>query len=472
MNRVLLVAWREFMSVVMTKIFIFGLVFPPVLGFFVSYVMTAAQNSGGPSISGRVVIVDHSGAASDRVAYWMSSKGEDEERDQAATSGAEQAKAMGITPDAATPLAKQLAQQTVKMGSTGSLAVSTAAAGTTAEQLTKEMERSNAGPADSSDPSRLIAVIEIPKDSVFPNDKGQYSSLTVFGVKGLDIQVQQRIARAAGNAVVDARVATDKRIKDTGLDRGTLSGIMTPPRATTRDVDATGVQKSTAVLDAIIPIAFMILLFVSVIISGQSLMTAVVEEKSSRVMELLLSAVSPMQLMTGKILGQMMVGLLVMVVYATAGMAVLAVFSMISALPMYKLGFLLIYYIIAYLTIASLLAAVGSAVNEMREAQALQSPVIMLLMVAFYGSFYVQRQPNSTISVVASFLPITSPFTMVSRLGGSEPIPMWHVPASIVVGILTVLACLWLAGKVFRVGVLMYGKPPNFATLIRWIRMA
>jgi ABC-type Na+ efflux pump permease subunit len=221
-----------------------------------------------------------------------------------------------------------------------------------------------------------------------------------------------------------------------------------------------------------LPAAFMILLFASVMTGGQSLMTTTVEEKSSRVVEVLLSAVSPMQLMAGKIMGQMAVGFIVLAVYAGMGLATLMSFAMLGLVDISLLFYLVVFYLISYFVVASLLGAIGAAVNEMREAQNLMGPVMIVLMVPWLLWMPISRAPDSTFAVVASFVPPINPFVMLIRMTSSSPPPTWQVWLSILVGVVSVYAALWFAAKVFRVGVLMFGRPPNLATLIRWARMA
>jgi ABC-2 type transport system permease protein len=221
-----------------------------------------------------------------------------------------------------------------------------------------------------------------------------------------------------------------------------------------------------------IPFAFMILLMMSVMTGGAYLMTAVVEEKGSRVMEVLLSAVSPMQLMVGKIVGQMCVAMLMLGVFGGLGVAGLVAAAAIDLVPLYKLAWLVVYFFLAFFVIASMMAAVGSAVNEMREAQTLQTPVMAIVMLPWLLVMPISRAPNSGLATALSFVPGLSPFVMVIRLGGSDPIPTWQYPATVVLGVATAVFAAWAAAKIFRIGVLMYGKPPDFRTLIRWVRMA
>jgi ABC-type Na+ efflux pump permease subunit len=190
-------------------------------------------------------------------------------------------------------------------------------------------------------------------------------------------------------------------------------------------------------------------------------------------MEVLLSAVSPTQLMAGMIVGQMGVGLLILLLYSGLGIGSLVLFlRQANLIDGRHLLYLFVYFGIAYFLVASMMAAIGAAVNEMREAQSLMSPVMVLMMIPWLTWFLIQRAPNSLLATILGFIPGPSPFVMVIRLSGSEPIPAWQIPATMIVGVVSVVLMLWFAGKVFRVGALMYGKPPNLRTLIRWVRMA
>jgi ABC-type Na+ efflux pump permease subunit len=197
-----------------------------------------------------------------------------------------------------------------------------------------------------------------------------------------------------------------------------------------------------------------------------------VEEKSTRVVELLLSAVSPIQLMAGKILGQMAVGLTLMVLYGALGITVLVAMSLLDLLSPSSLVYLFLFFFIAYFMIASTMAAIGSAVNDVREAQSLQGPFVIVLMVPYFLWLPISRDPNSTLSVVLSMIPPINPFVMVARIASTEPPPHWQVWLSLLIGAAAGLGMLWAAAKVFRIGLLMFGKPPNLRTLIRWVRMA
>jgi ABC-type Na+ efflux pump permease subunit len=176
--------------------------------------------------------------------------------------------------------------------------------------------------------------------------------------------------------------------------------------------------------------------------------------------------------MAGKILGRMGASLVVLGLYVAIGMAALLSFALLGLLDPWLLFYLVVFFVIAYLVNASLMVAVGAAVNEMKEAQSLMIPVMLMLMAPWILAAPIARDPNSTFSTVISFIPPLNTFTMLIRMASSAPPPLWQVWISIAIGVASVCAAMWLASKVFRIGLLMYGKPPDFATLIRWVRAA
>jgi ABC-2 type transport system permease protein len=179
-----------------------------------------------------------------------------------------------------------------------------------------------------------------------------------------------------------------------------------------------------------------------------------------------------MELMTGKILGQMAVGFLILVLYAGLGIAALTSFAMLGLLNPALLIYLLVFYVLAYFTIAAIMAAIGSAVSELRDAQSLMMPVMIFLMVPWLLMVPISRDPNSLLALVLSFIPPISNFVVVLRIASSTPPPTWQALVSILLGVAGVYVALRFAAKVFRIGLLMFGKPPSFGTLIRWARMS
>jgi ABC-2 type transport system permease protein len=186
----------------------------------------------------------------------------------------------------------------------------------------------------------------------------------------------------------------------------------------------------------------------------------------------LLSAVSPLELMAGKVLGQMAVSLLVLALYVGIGVLMLSSFAMLGLLDPWLVFYLVIFFLITYFLYASVFGAIGAAVNEMREAQALVTPVMLVLMLPWMMAAPVARDPNAPFAVALSLIPPVNTLAMMIRMASTSPPPLWQVWLTIAIGLGTACAVTWVAAKIFRVGLLMFGKPPNFATLIRWARQA
>jgi ABC-2 type transport system permease protein len=325
---------------------------------------------------------------------------------------------------------------------------------------------------DGSGPPPRVALAVIPAESVQPRADGSYAPFNLYTAPKLDFEVKDRIEEKVGEAIVDARIRSDQRLNATGLSTEAVRSILRSPKSIIATVTREGDKKDTGAFQFFLPMAFMGLLLMSIMTGGQYLLTTTVEEKSSRVMEVLLSAVSPLQLMVGKIIGQMCVGLMILTVYSGVGIAGLVVFSLMHMLDPMLLVYMFIFFFIAFFTIASLMAAAGSAVSEMREAQTLMTPIMVIVMLPWLLWMPISRAPNSLFSTLMSFTPGINPFVMMIRLTGSEPPPAWQIPVAILIGLITVVIASWAAAKIFRIGVLLYGKPPNLRTLIRWVRMA
>jgi ABC-2 type transport system permease protein len=199
------------------------------------------------------------------------------------------------------------------------------------------------------------------------------------------------------------------------------------------------------------------------------LLTTTIEEKSNKVMEVLLAAVSPMQLLGGKIAGYSLVSLVMLVMYGGLGLAGLSAAAMLDLVPLVHLVYLAIYFVMAYVMVSAMMAAVGSAVSDLREAQSLVTPVMMVLIVPLMLWAPIIDNPNGLLATVTGFIPPAIPFVMILRLtAATEPIPVWQTALSIVWGFACAYGMLWVAARIFRVGVLMQGKPPTPKELIRW----
>ncbi len=464
MKKILYVAGREFTATVLTKGFIFGvLITPALLALFILF-LPKLITKAPPKVEGQVFVSDPSGVVIERVhanltpERFAERRARDRRRFEAAT---------GAAARQATPGGEAALQQTLDMamGQVPRIEVVPLPPGTDIEAAKAPLKA--AVPEKGSGASTGLALIVVHPDAVRPAAGTQ-----AFGTYDLFIRgkLDDRLVDDLTDAVSDAIIAA--RLSASGLDPERIKGMTRVDKPTSRTVTAEGEQATNEMLNVFMPAAFMILLLVSVLTSGQYLLTSTVEEKSNRVVEVLLSALSAMELMTGKILGQMAVGLLILLLYAGLGIVALFSFATLGLLDPMLIVYLMIFYVLSFFTVAAMMAAIGAAVNEMREAQALQGPVMLFLMVPWILWLPISRDPNSTMAVVLSFIPPLGNFAMLLRMTSTSPPPMWQAWLAIFISAVAVYGALWVAAKVFRVGLLMFGKPPTFGTLVRWARMS
>ena len=439
MRKLFHVAWREFVTTVATKGFIIGVLLTPALMAVFILVMPALVNEAASPIAGEILLRDPTGVVFASVRDYLAPEAMAERRRRLLDTASE------VVPDAVSETAMQ-----GLMGEVPQLDV---------QRLEGRLEDAKASLL--TDPNRLaVAIVE-------PNTiDGAEGSYELFVREKLDDRVEGELHDALREAIVDAR------IRARGLDRGEIDAITRVAYRRSTTVTEEGERETLGVLNMMMPLAFMGLVLTSVMVSGQYLLTTTIKEKQSRVVEILLSAVSPMELMTGKILGQFCVGLVILVLYSGIGLVALVSFAVAGVLAPSLVLYLFLSYVIAYFVIASLMAAVGAAVNELREAQTLMTPLMVIVMMPWLLWLPISRNPDSMLALVTSFLPPVNTFAMLLRITSSSPPPTGQILLSLAIGVASVLAALWFAGKVFRIGLLMHGKPPNLRTLVRWSRMA
>lgn len=464
MIKTLTVALREFLATVVTKGFLLGILLPPILMGAAITLMPILMNQAAPKVEGTVAVIDRTGGTLEkglRNAF---------DADKLAAKRAEKNKKKTEQVAEAMPMQNAQSKQAMEMaanagGSGPALTLEFLPPTADPEAEKKRMMESD-GHGESKVVNPRLALAVIPENSTVANASGKFGGYDLFVAPKLDPEVQGDIRDQIAEAVID------QRIQVAGLDPARIHDLTERPKGETKVVTAEGEKKANEAAAFLLPMGFMMLLWISVFTGGQYLLTSTVEEKSSRVMEVLLSAVSPMQLMVGKIVGQMAVSFVILALYMGAGVFGLIYANQGHLLELLKFVYVGVYFLIAFFLVASMMAAIGSAVNDMREAQALMGPVMIALVIPMMLWLPLSRNPNSLFAQICSFVPPISPFVMVIRIAGSEKIPFWQIPASIAVGMVAVWIAAWAAAKIFRIGVLMYGKPPNFPTLIRWIRMA
>jgi ABC-2 type transport system permease protein len=254
---------------------------------------------------------------------------------------------------------------------------------------------------------------------------------------------------------------------------GTINRLLTrvePKRLTISD-KGTVVPIGSALGAELAPLAVALLFVFSILISSGYLLQSTAEEKGNRVIEIVLSSVKPGELLWGKILGLGVAALMQLAVYVLVVVVIASYFFPMITVTVERVGWCVAYSVLGYLLFAGLLTATGVMGGNLRESLQLAGKWTMIAMSPVYFWSIILRAPNGTISRVLSFIPVTSPVTMILRLTTTaSPVPLADVVISLAVLAVSAYLAVRAAAKVFRIGSLMYGKRIRLAELVRWVR--
>jgi ABC-2 type transport system permease protein len=266
------------------------------------------------------------------------------------------------------------------------------------------------------------------------------------------------------------------RFEEEGLSRNDIQRIQQPitfkTKALTRRDPATGELKDAAdetqVINLVLPGVMIGLMFMIVMVGATPAMHGVIEEKSQRIAEVLLGSVTPFQLMAGKLLGVCGVSLTMAIVYLGGGLFLANYFGFAGLLPMASLVWFLPMLMLTLLIFGSLFIAVGAAAADVKDTQTLLMPIMLIACMPFFALGPIMQDPHGTIARVCTLFPFSTPILLVARNSVPPGVPWWEMAVGIALVLATTLACVWAAGRIFRVGLLMQGKGPKFGDLFRW----
>ena len=331
---------------------------------------------------------------------------------------------------------------------------------------------SSEGPIDAERPKLRQQVLAGQLDGYLylPPDVLTASSGEFYGKSVGNLADIRMLERTVEETLVAQRLAGD------GVAAGRVKSVMRRLDLRTIRITERGEREDRGVT-FIFASVLMMMLYISVIMWGQALMTGVIEEKSNRVVELAISAMPSWHLLAGKLLGVGGAGLTQLLVWV-ASMALVSLLGgpavaagevpMPEITPLILTSFV-VYFLLGYFLYASMYAAIGAAVNTIQEAQSLAFPVLSPLILSMVFFPLVLRSPESPLSVALSLFPMATPLLMFLRITVLTP-PAWQIALSIVLTLLTIAFVTWAAGRIYRVGILMYGKRPTFPELVRWVR--
>jgi ABC-2 type transport system permease protein len=278
------------------------------------------------------------------------------------------------------------------------------------------------------------------------------------------------------NAVTTALMK--QQLASHGVARNEVDDLLKPVSMDTVSVDKGTEKKAGGVGVILMPFVLMMMIYVPLIIYGVAVMRSVLEEKTTRIVELLLSSITARQLMAGKILGVGSVGLTQVGIWTLLG-AVAGTPAMVAAkpylaemqMPLSSYLFFPVFFILGYFLYSTMYATVASMVNSEEEAQQMQWPVMLPLIICTTFAMSVIRQPNSPLAFWTSMFPLTAPIIMFVRILVQQP-PVWQIALSIAILLATIYGLVSLCSRIYRVGILMYGKRPTLPEIMKWIKYA
>jgi ABC-2 type transport system permease protein len=314
----------------------------------------------------------------------------------------------------------------------------------------------------------LYAFVEIPKDALDPASK---ATMQYYSNHPSYRPLPDWIETAVNREIMT------HRFREAAIDRALVSRLT--KRVDLAELgllqrDASGAIKAAAPVDKIrtvaIPVGMMMILLFSVMSGAPQLLNSVIEEKMSRISEVLIGSITPFELMMGKLAGCVAVSILLAAIYVAGGVAAARHFGYGDVIRATDLGWLLLFLLMASFMFGSLFITIGAACSDLKDAQGMMTPAMLIMMFPWMTWFAILNAPDSPISVALSMFPTNAPFLMLLRIMLPPGPPLWQVAVSVVLAAATSMAAVYAAGKIFRTGLLMQGKAATFGEMWKWVR--
>ena len=305
---------------------------------------------------------------------------------------------------------------------------------------------------------------------LLPEDSLAAKSFTYYSKTGTDLVVSKALADVVGPIIVGERLVR------AGIDPAAVRALSSQPTLSverlTRGGGAEGQDFTLAIFTAI---GFIMLLYMTVLLYGQMIGRSVVTEKSSKTVEIMLSSVRPSELLFGKILGKGLAGLLQYAIWICAALLLIRIVGPTFHLPLPpsltagNLFFLVLFFILAFFLYSSAYAALGAGAEDEQHLGQLAWPLVLFLVVPLTMIAAFVMNPDSPISLVFSLFPLTSPIVMLIRILVSSP-PVWQLLLCVAILLVTIAGTIFLAARIFRVGILLTGKRARLGEILKWVR--
>lgn len=327
--------------------------------------------------------------------------------------------------------------------------------------------------------AKQVLNLEVENDAidgyiVIPADILDEGKAGFYGKRIGDIKTLDRIESALSNVVIGLRLSSR------GLDYSEVKGLVEGVELEMMQVTEKGAEKRGG-FDFIFMSSFLfiMMLYMTILMWGVAVQRSIIEEKNNRVVEVLLSSLRPEDLLFGKIFGVGAVGLTQYAIWGVFGTLMTAygltmggpVAELAGNLSFATLGFFILYYVLGFLFYATMFAGIGSVCNTDQEAQQMQTPVVLCLVFTILMPMMIIQRPDSLFATIISLVPVFTPIVMFMRINVLMP-PVWQIALSVVMMIFSIWFAGKLAARIFRTGILMYGKKPDAREILKWLRRA
>ena len=299
---------------------------------------------------------------------------------------------------------------------------------------------------------------------VIPNSILDTGRVKYFSQSLSNIKIYNNLRRTLNQLVIEQRMLNQK------IDISIVGQLSRKIEFETYELDELGEATEGDELSSfLIPYLFLMILFMTVFMSGQLLLRSVMEERTSRTIEILLSSVTPNQIMRGKILGLGALGLVQMIFYLIVGLSIMH-FKELASIDIIQIPMFLIFFITGYLFYASIFAVMGTFFTSEQEAQQSSGLISLVAIIPMVFASYFITNPGSTFTILSTYIPPLTPFMMIIRLG-TDSVELNEIVYTAILMIVSCWLMLKLSGKIFRTAILLYGKKITLKEIITWVRI-
>lgn len=434
MNKIIRFSIREYKAAVKTKGFIIGLIIAPIMmsGGFIAFILLKDRVD---TTDKYLAVIDHTGVVAEALVEAAAQRNENEIFDE--ESGQKIKPAYYI--EMAEPDGEDSRQQYLEL-------------------------------SDRVRKSELHAFIVIGPDIVHPSEEKENVYISYYAKNAAVDDMRRWASWPINNQLRKLRLA-DAGVEESlvadlfdWIDVGGM-GLVSVDESTGDISDA---REATPIEALVVPIVFMMLMFLMIMMSVPGMLNSVMEEKTQRIAEVMLGSITPFEFMSAKLLSGIAVSLTSSAVYVLGGLFVLTSMSLQGYVPFHVIPWFFLYMVLAIMMFGAMSASLGATCSEPKDAQSLTFPMILPALIPMFIYIPVAKEPLSGFSTWMSLIPPFTPMLMTLRMATPESIPAWQPIVGLIGVVLFTVFFVWAGGRIFRVAILMQGTPPKFTNIVKW----